>query len=476
MIPLLLILIPLIGGLFNFLLSSDRAVRIWTLLVSFSSLAIVVYQEYDGSAVQNAFHAEWLSLLGSSFSLQMDGASNLMCLLSTLAYVLIIIATWKNDYRSSGSFFALLLLTQAGVNGVFLASDGLLFYFFWELALIPVYFLCSMWGGERRIQVTFKFFIYTFFGSLLMLAGLLYLSAQAGSFSLAALTELKLTSAQQSWLFWLFFIAFAVKMPVFPFHTWQPDTYEQSPTAVTMVLSALMVKMGLFAVIRWLFPLLPGGVLQFSPIVIWMSIIGMLYASFIAMKQDDLKRLIAYSSIAHIGLINAALFAGNEGGYNGVLIQMFSHGINVLGMWIVADIIEQKTGTRKISELGGLAQTSPALTILLVIVALANIALPLTNAFIGEFLMFNALFKASIWYAVVAGLSIIFGAIYTLRMIQHVFYGDKSERTSSVTGISIGAAFSLGMIAVLILLGGLYPSLFFKIGADTVKQLMNVLN
>jgi len=476
MISLLLILIPLAGGLLNFFIKSEKVVRIWTLLVSISSLAILLYQLFAGSSVNVDFHANWLSLIGASFSLQMDGASSLMCLLSALVYVLILISTWKNDYRSSGVFFALLLLTQAGVNGVFLASDGLLFYFFWELALIPVYFLCSIWGGEKRIAVTFKFFIYTFLGSLLMLAGLLYLSAQAGgNFSLSALTDLKLTASQQSWLFWLFFIAFAVKMPIFPFHTWQPDTYEQSPTAVTMVLSALMVKMGLFAVIRWLFPLLPGGVLQFSPVVMWLSIIGMLYASFIAMQQDDLKRLIAYSSIAHIGLINAALFAGNEGGFNGVMIQMFSHGINVLGMWVVADIIEQKTGTRKISELGGLAQTAPALTILLVIVALANIALPLTNAFIGEFLMFNALFKAGVWYAIAAGFSIIFGAVYTLRMIQHVFYGEKTERAEHVIGLSPGIALGLGIVVVLILVGGLYPSMFFKLTEDSVNMLLNAL-
>lgn len=467
MTSLLLILIPLAGGLINFFIKSDKAVRIWTLFVSISSLFILLYQLFAGNSGNTSFHADWLSLIGASFTLKMDGISALMCLLSALAYILISISTWKNDYRSSGSFFALLLLTQAGVNGVFLASDGLLFYFFWELALIPVYFLCSIWGGEKRIAVTFKFFIFTFLGSLLMLAGLLYLSAQAGGdFSWSALTSDNPSYSRPPWLFWLFFVAFAVKMPIFPFHTWQPDTYEQSPTAVTMVLSALMVKMGLFAVVRWLIPIFDGhksALELFGSIVIWLSIAGMLYASFIAMKQDDLKRLIAYSSIAHIGLINAALFAGKEGGVDGAMIQMFSHGINVLGMWIVADIIEQRTGTRKISELGGLAQTAPVLTITLVIVALANIALPLTNAFIGEFLMFNALFKASIWYAVAAGFSIIFGAIYTLRMIQHVFYGEKNENAERVTGLSPGAAFGLGIIVLLILLGGLYPSVFFKI-------------
>jgi NADH-quinone oxidoreductase subunit M len=477
MISLLLILIPLAGGLFNFFLRSDQAVRFWTLLVSFSSLATVLCHLFCGETANASFQADWLSLIGASFALQMDGAAALMSLLSAVVYVLITLAIWKNDIRSSNNFFALLLLTQAGVNGVFLASDGLLFYFFWELALIPVYFLCSIWGGEKRIAVTFKFFVYTFLGSLLMLAGLLYMAYQAGgSFSLQALSEVKLSSAQQSWLFWLFFVAFAVKMPIFPFHTWQPDAYEQSPTAVTMVLSALMVKMGLFAVIRWLFPLLPGGVLQYSTIVIWLSIAGMLYASFIAMKQDDLKRLIAYSSIAHIGLINAALFAGNEGGYNGTMIQMFSHGVNVLGMWIVADIIEQKTGTRKISELGGLAQSSPALAILLLIVALANIALPLTNAFIGEFLMFNALFKAGVWYAVAAGFSIIFGAVYTLRMIQHIFLGEKTERADAVSSLPIGATLSLVLISVLIFVGGLYPGLFFRLTEDSVTVLLKIFN
>ena len=477
MISLLLILIPLAGGLFNFFLRSGQSARIWTLLVSFSSLAMILFHLCCGNSANTSFDANWLSLIGASFSLQMDGASALMCLLSAIVYVLILLATWKNEIHSTSRFLALLLLTQAGINGVFLASDGLLFYFFWELALIPVYFLCSIWGGEKRIAVTFKFFIYTFFGSLLMLAGLLYMAYQAGgSFSLQALSEVKLTSAQQTWLFWLFFIAFAVKMPVFPFHTWQPDAYEQAPTAVTMVLSALMVKMGLFAVVRWLFPLLPGGVLQFSTLVIWLSIAGMLYASFIAMRQDDLKRLIAYSSIAHIGLINAALFAGNEAGYNGAMIQMFSHGVNVLGMWIVADIIEQKTGTRKISELGGLAQSSPMLAILLVVIALANIALPLTNAFIGEFLMFNALFNTGVWYAVAAGLSIIFGAIYTLRMIQHIFLGDKTERADAVRILPLGATLSLALICILIFVGGLYPGLFFRLTQDSVNTLLKIFN
>jgi NADH-quinone oxidoreductase subunit M len=359
---------------------------------------------------------------------------------------------------------------------VFLAADGLLFYFFWELALIPIFFLCSRWGGEKRIAVTFKVFVYTFVGSLLMLVGLLYLYYQTpdGSFSIESLYNVKLTTSQQSWLFWLFFIAFAVKMPVFPFHTWQPDTYEQSPTAVTMVLSALMVKMGLFAVVRWLIPVLPAGALMYDNIVIGLSVVGMIYASILAMQQDDMKRLIAYSSIAHIGLMSAALFVNNESGLQGAMIQFFSHGVNVLGMWIVADRIEHQFGTRKMSELGGIAQKAPGLAILLVIVSLANVALPLTNAFVGEFLMFNGLFKFNMWYAVAGGISIILSAVYTLRMIQKVFYGNSNTVTANTVDISWFEKAGLVIIVVAIFIMGVYPAPVFSMAKDTVTTILGI--
>ena len=247
--------------------------------------------------------------------------------------------------------------------GVFLSMDALLFYFFWELALIPAYFLCSIWGGEKRITVTFKFFVYTFVGSLLMLVSILfiYFKTPDHSFAMQSFYHAKLSASQAQWMFWLFFIALAIKMPVFPFHTWQPDTYEQAPTAVTMLLSGVMVKMGVFAVIRWLLPIFPQASQNNSSIIITLSVIGMLYASLIAIRQDDIKRLIAYSSIAHIGLMCAAMFANQQVGMQGVIIQMFNHGINIIGLWIVADAIEKQLGTRKFSELGGLAQKAPTL-------------------------------------------------------------------------------------------------------------------
>jgi NADH-quinone oxidoreductase subunit M len=352
--------------------------------------------------------------------------------------------------------------------GVFMATDMLVFYFFWELALVPVYFLASQWGGERRIQAAFKFFIYTFLGSLLMLVGIIfvYLRTPEQSFSMASFFHAQLTSGEQGWLFWLFFIAFAIKMPVFPFHTWQPDAYDQTSPAVTMVLSGIMVKMGVFAVLRWLLPMFPEAVKHVDKLVIGLSVTGMVYASIIATRQDNLKKLVAYSSIAHIGLMCATLFAQSNIGTQGVMIQMFNHGINIIGMWIVVDQIEQQTGVRKISELGGIAWRAPVLTILLVIIALANVALPLTNAFVGEFLMFSGLYGFSPIYAAVAGLSIILSAVYTLNMIKNVFYGETNVLTANMVEAGLPVRVMLAIIVVLIFMMGVFPGPMF----DLLKQ------
>src|SRR5580700_2980495 len=445
MIAVLLIVVPLVSGLIAFLLKSDRGARGWALLSSLITLAVALWglSLPKGSEMLSA-NVEWLPDLGSRFAVGLDGLSTILSLLVAVSFPIIFVATWRDQYKRAWNFFGLMLLSQAGLMGVFVATDALLFYFFWELALIPVYFLASQWGGERRIQATFKFFVYTFAGSLLMLVGIIWLYGQTAdhSFSLESFYALrnKIPNKDQTWVFWIMFTAFAIKMPIWPLHTWQPDAYEQSPTAVTMVMSAIMVKMGIFGVIRWLAPVLPIGFWAWGDTVSTCCIIGMIYASLVAIKQDDLKRLVAYSSIAHMGLMCLAIFATTSIGMQGVMIQMFNHGINILGMWVVADLIERKTGTRKISQLGGLAQKAPGLAILLVVVALANIALPLTNAFIGEFLLFSGVFNSTatqynVVFTVTAAVTIILGAVYTLNMIQRVFYGDTNTLTAQVTDI-----------------------------------------
>lgn len=469
MIALLLILIPLLTGLLAFFIKNNKAVRSWAL---FAGIATLVVSALGFRVLNdpNNFHysCEWIPALNSKFSLDMDGMSQLLCLLNAIAYPLVILATWKSEYRRSNNFFGLMLLAQAGMMGVFLASDALLFYFFWELALIPMYFLCSQWGGEKRIPVTFKFFIYTFVGSLLMLIGIIYIQSKTAdnSFALQSFIDTRLPFKEQQWVFWLFFVAFAIKMPIFPFHTWQPDTYEQAPTATTMILSGVMVKMGVFGMLRWLFPVLPSGAFAWGDFITPLALIGAVYAALIAIRQDDLKRLVAYSSIAHIGLICAAAFAQNNSGFQGLMIQMFNHGINIIGMWIVVEIIERKLGTRKISELGGIAQKAPALAIMLVIIALANIALPLTNAFPGEFLMFNGIFnsatKYNLFFTILAGLGIILGAVYTLNMIRKVFYGNTNELTQTVTDISLVEKIALGALVIMIFALGVYPQVLLN--------------
>jgi NADH-quinone oxidoreductase subunit M len=300
---------------------------------------------------------------------------------------------------------------------------------------------------------------------------LVYTHTADQSFAIQSFKQASLTAGQQLTAFALFFTAFAIKMPIFPLHTWQPDAYEQSPTAVTMVLSAVMVKMGLYGVMRWLMPLFPNAFSAHSNFVVILSVIGILYASFIAIRQDDMKRLIAYSSIAHIGLMSAALFANNEIGAQGVLIQLFSHGVNVLGLWIIADIIEQQTGTRSLKEMGGLAKQNPTLGILLVGFAFANIALPLTNAFVGEFLMFNSLFQFKPWTAAAAGVSVVLAAIYTLNMVQKCAYGEVSEKMSKMQTPNVPAQFVLIFLMIVVIVSGVYPAPLFDLTADTLQQL-----
>jgi NADH-quinone oxidoreductase subunit M len=479
MIALLLVLFPLIGGGLTLLLQRPSWVRPFALTAAASSLvAVLLGMTSFGQPANWNYNAEWIQPIGASFTLKGDVLAKWMSLLSSIGVLLSILGSWNTERASSNRFYGLLLWMQAGMSIVFLAGDAFLFYFGWELALIPAYFLNSIWGGEKRVAVTIKFFLYTFVGSVLMLIGLIYLQSQTpdGSFQWQAFRNLELTESTQVWLFWLFLLAFAIKVPIFPFHTWQPDTYEQAPTPVTLLLSGVMVKMGVVAMIRWLLPILSIGTFIWSDVVICLSVVGIVYASLLAIRQDDLKRLVAYSSIAHMGLTVAALFSltgftNNSNvalhyhhiGFQGVLLQLFSHGVNIMGMWLLVDRIEAKLGTRKISELGGLARTAPTFTVFFLIIALANIALPLTNAFPGEFLQFNAIFHAQSPYRIVfmilSGLGVILSAIYTLNMIRRVFHGETNSVTEQGLSLSTAECLALTVVVGLVLVFGVYPQM-----------------
>lgn len=479
MILTLLILIPLLAGALSFLINGNGAKGL-ALISSLATLGIAAFVSTVSSSDPISFTTEWIPRLGTQFSLMADGMSAMLCLLTGIVMTVVVIANWNKEVDRPGAFYGLMLLSQAGITGVFLAYDALLFYFFWELALIPVYFLCSQWGGERRIQVTFKFFVYTFAGSLMMLAGLIYLSLQNPGGNAYAWQNIvrvgsSLPADQQQWLFWLIFIAFAIKMPIFPFHTWQPDTYEQSPTPVTIILSALMVKMGMFAVVRWLMPVVPEGFAFWSDTVIILSIIGIVYASLLAIVQTDIKRLVAYSSIAHMGLMSAATFAQTQTGMHGLMVQMFNHGINITGMWLIVHMIEQRWGTRDMTRLGGMASSAPQMAIALLIISFANIALPLTNGFVGEFMLFNGLFESQsayhITFMVVAGLGIILGAVYTLNMVQRTAYGNTAEMVVA-RDLTANEYVGLGIVIAIILFLGVYPKPLLDMTMSVVNQIV----
>lgn len=468
MLIVLLILIPLLGGLAT-MLTSDKSASYIATGFSFATLVLGLASYYfyiHPGQTELVFNYPWIEALGATFSLALeDGLSLLMVILTAIAFPVLFVSMLNKQPEKAARFYGLMLMAQAGLMGVFLAKDALLFYVFWEVALIPVYFLSSLYGGPKRIPVTFKFFVYTFVGSLVMLIAMLLIYQQTPihSFSWNSFVSVGSTMppSQQQWMFWLMFLAFAIKMPIFPFHTWQPDAYEQSATPVTVVLSALMVKMGLFAVVRWLLPVLPEGSRYWMNIVMMLAVIGIVYASLMAMVQTNIKRLIAYSSIAHIGLMCATIFSIQIIGMQGVAIQMFNHGINILGLWIIVSILEHRLNTQDMREMGGIAKIAPAFTIAMVVISLANIALPLTNGFIGEFMMFNGLFNSissyRIVFTVVAGLGIILAAVYTLGMIQKVAYGELKPNTENFKDLTTNEWVALAVVIGLIIWLGIYP-------------------
>ncbi|MCC6462124.1 MAG: NADH-quinone oxidoreductase subunit M [Saprospiraceae bacterium] len=475
-----LFLIPFIGSI-ALLAMRGLPSRQIALVVSLANLAVTAFA-LSGFNNDGSFNYElnlpWVAQAGISFRLGLDGISLLMVLLTNLLAPLIIYSGFNRDMALENRYYGLVLLMAAALNGVFMALDGLLFYVFYELALIPIYFICAIWGGENRIRVTLKFFIYTFVGSLFMLMALLavYLKTPgAHSFAWEDLVAVQLDSFTAFWVMLGFFLAFAVKMPVFPFHTWQPDTYVTAPTGGTMLLAGIMLKMGVYGVIRWMVPLAPEAMHVWTPVFVTLAVIGIIYASLIAVKQSDLKRLIAYSSIAHVGLIAAGVLAWNKTGMQGGMIQMLSHGINVVGLFFVVDILERRLGSRSLLDMGGIAKSAPAFATLFMIVMLGSVAVPLTNGFVGEFLLLNGLWNYNFWMGAAAGLTIIFGAVYMLRAYGLVMFGEANRQTEHFADVDRKEWVVLGAVAALVLLLGFFPQLVFNLTDGSVNRILGAV-
>ena len=360
MLTIILILLPLALSLITLLLKKEKAIRSFVLAGTLAEfgIAVAAFIQYKTMChCQLLFRADWFASMGVSLKFGMDGISLLLVMLTTFLVPVIVIGSLRHSYTRPSAFYSLILLMEMALVGVFTSFDGMMFYVFWEMTLIPAYFICAVWGGNDRIRITFKFFIYTFTGSLLMLVALIYIyfrTPMPHSFDFQWLFMAVLTPAEQGWIFLAFFLAFAVKIPIFPFHTWQPDTYAGAPAAGSMLLAGIMLKMGIYGLIRLAYPICPQALHQYGSAAIVLAITGIVYASIIAIRQNDMKRLVAYSSIAHVGLIAAGVFALTIHALQGAVIQMVSHGINIVGLFLVIDMIEQRTGTRKISDLGGI--------------------------------------------------------------------------------------------------------------------------
>lgn len=472
-----LLIILLVGVLITYL-SGDKwasKVALFFGLAAFASAICLLSQNNLGHEIN--YSQLWIAKPKIFFALKADGLALAMLLLTTALTPILIFSSFGNTYKNAKSFYALLLFMIFAMVGTFLASDGLLYYVFWELSLIPIYFIALIWGNgnaDELKKAVVKFFIYTLAGSLFMLVAFVYLYQKAGSFLISDLTRLSLSSTQQFWIFLAFFFAYAIKIPLIPFHTWQAKVYQKAPTVGTMLLSGIMLKMGLYSVIRWQLPIAPLAAKEYMNVFIGLGIAGVIYGSILALRQKDLKKLLAYSSLAHVGLIAAGSYTLTLDGFRGAVLQMIAHGFVVVGLFYVAEIIYRRYETRTISEMGGIRSQSPKFTSMFLILVLASVALPSTFNFVGEFTVLYSLFQMNIWFAILGGTTIILGAYYMLKMFQHVMLGETNSKAFADVTFNEGLTL-ISIIAVLFFFG-LYPKPIIDLITPSLENILTQIN
>jgi NADH-quinone oxidoreductase subunit M len=472
-----LLIILLVGAFVTYFSGDKWAPKVALLfgLTAFASSICLLSQYNLGYEINYA--KLWISKPNISFALQADGLALAMLLLTTALTPIIIYSSFENTYKNSKAFYALILFMSFAMAGTFLASDGLLYYIFWELSLIPIYFISLIWGNgdaEDRKKAVVKFFIYTLAGSLFMLVAFIYLYQKTGSFLISDLTQLKLSSTEQFWIFLAFFLAYAIKIPLIPFHTWQAEVYQKAPTVGTMLLSGIMLKMGLYSVIRWQLPIAPLAAKEYMGLFIGLGLVGVIYGSIVALRQKDLKKLLAYSSLAHVGLIAAGTYTLTLDGFRGAVLQMIAHGFVVVGLFLVAEIIFRRYETRKIAEMGGIRAQSPKFTSMFMILVLASVALPSTFNFVGEFTVLYSLSQVNIWFALLGGTTIILGAYYMLKMFQHVMLGETNTRIFA--DVTFNEGLSLVIIIAVLFFFGMYPKPIIDLITPSLENILTQVN
>jgi NADH-quinone oxidoreductase subunit M len=472
------LLIILLLGSFATYFSGDKWASKVALLVGLTAFAgaICLLSQYNlGNPI--SYSQLWISNPKIYLAFQADGLALAMVLLTTALTPIIIFSSFGNTYANAKAFYSLILFMSFAMTGTFLASDGLLYYVFWELALIPIYFIALIWGNgdaEERKKAVVKFFIYTLAGSLFMLVAFVYLNQKAGSFLISDLTKLNLSSTEQFWIFMAFFLAYAIKIPLIPFHTWQAKVYQKAPTVGTMLLSGIMLKMGLYSVIRWQLPIAPLAAKEYMNVFIGLGIAGVIYGSIVALRQKDLKKLLAYSSMAHVGLIAAGAYTLTLDGLRGAVLQMIAHGFVVVGLFFAAEIIYRRYETRKITEMGGIRAQTPQFTSIFMILVLASVALPSTFNFIGEFTVLYSLSQVNIWFAVLGGTTIILGAYYMLKMFQHVMLGETNSKL--FVDVTFNEGLSMVIIIAVLFVFGLYPKPIIELISPSLENILTQIN
>jgi NADH-quinone oxidoreductase subunit M len=480
----LVIWLPIIGGVLVLATGSDqRAPLARKLSLAFAILAFLVsiplYTGFDVSTAAMQFEekALWVGAFSIYYHVGVDGISMPLIILTTFLTVIVVIAGWQVIQEKTAQYMAAFLIMEGLMVGVFAAVDAVLFYVFWEAMLIPMFIIIGVWGGANRIYATIKFFLYTLLGSLLMLVALLYLYNQADSFNILDFHALPLDMTAQKLLFVAFFTAFAVKVPMFPVHTWLPDAHVEAPTGGSVILAAIMLKMGGYGFLRFSLPILPDASHELALPVIVLSLIAIVYIALVALVQQDMKKLIAYSSISHMGFVTLGIFLFSARGIEGGIVQMISHGFISGALFLCVGVLYDRMHSRDIRSYGGVANTMPVFAAFMMLFAMANVGLPGTSGFVGEFLVILAAFKVNVWYAVLAGTILIFGAAYTLWMYKRVIFGDvANDEVAALEDVSSREILFLGLLAAMVLIMGLWPYPFLDVMHATVEQLVSQAN
>jgi NADH-quinone oxidoreductase subunit M len=483
--------LPIAGGLATLACGDQRAplarwVALGTALLTLAG-CLQLYAGFAAGTAEFQFieRVDWIPALNSQYHLGVDGISLPLILLTAFMTVPVVISGWSVVEKRPAQYYAAFLLMEGLMIGVFSARDALLFYFFWEAMLIPMFVIIGVWGGPRRVYATLKFFLYTFLGSVLMLVALVYMYLQAGDYSIAAMQQLPLTLVQQRWIFVAFLLAFAVKVPMWPVHTWLPDAHVEAPTGGSVILAAIMLKMGGYGLLRFSLPMAPDASRELDWLIVTLSLIAIIYIAFVALVQQDMKKLIAYSSIAHMGFVTLGAFLayfivastgssrGAVNGLDGAVVQMLSHGLISGALFLCIGVMYDRLHTRDIAAYGGVINPMPKFGSFMVLFALANCGLPGTSGFIGELLVILSSFKASFWFALLAASIMVTGAAYNLWLIKRVIFGAVgNERVAQMQDLNGREFLVLGVLALAVVGIGVWPAPMLRMMEASVQHLL----